>query len=411
MLSKQSGGRAEVKAVILAAGEGSRMRPLTYTRPKVMLPIANKPILEHLLIAASEAGIEEFIFVVGYCEAQVRDYFGKGEKWGVSIEYASQKKQAGTADAVRMVQERIEGRFLLLNGDIIVDSRDIAKILSRRGTVLSVIEVKDATDLGTVEASKRKVVRIYEKVEKPPSLLANAGLYLFTPEVFDAIARTEKSPRGEYEITSTLQLMIDKGHDVWIQELGSWVSLNYPWDLLTANEVLLKDIKPRNAGIVEENVVLRGKVVIGEDTVVRSGTYIIGPVMIGQRCDIGPNCYIRPATAIGDSCHLGASVEVKNSIIMKGTKVPHLNYVGDSVIGEGCNFGAGTKIANLRLDKKEIWVNSVNTKRHKLGAIIGDRVETGINASINVGSIIGNDAMIGPGAVASGVIAPNSKVL
>jgi len=400
-----------VKAVILAAGEGSRMRPLTYTRPKVMLPIANKPILEHLLIAASEAGIEEFIFVVGYCEAQVRDYFGKGEKWGVSIEYASQKKQAGTADAVRMVQGRIEGRFLLLNGDIIVDSQDIAKILSRRGTVLSVIEVKDATDLGTVEASKRKVVRIYEKVEKPPSLLANAGLYLFTPEVFDAIARTEKSPRGEYEITSTLQLMIDKGHDVWIQELGSWVSLNYPWDLLTANEMLLKDIKPRNAGTVEENVVLRGTVVIGEDTVVRSGTYIVGPVMIGQRCDIGPNCYIRPATAIGDSCHLGASVEVKNSIIMKGTKVPHLNYVGDSVIGEGCNFGAGTKIANLRLDKKEIWVNGVNTKRHKLGAIIGDRVETGINASINVGSIIGNDAMIGPGAVASGVIAPNSKVL
>jgi len=400
-----------VKAVILAAGEGSRMRPLTYTRPKVMLPIANKPILEHLLIAASEAGIEEFIFVVGYCEAQVRDYFGKGEKWGVSIEYASQKKQAGTADAVRMVQGRIEGRFLLLNGDIIVDSQDIAKILSRRGTVLSVIEVKDATDLGTVEASKRKVVRIYEKVEKPPSLLANAGLYLFTPEVFDAIARTEKSPRGEYEITSTLQLMIDKGHDVWIQELGSWVSLNYPWDLLTANEMLLKDIKPRNAGTVEENVVLRGTVVIGEDTVVRSGTYIVGPVMIGQRCDIGPNCYIRPATAIGDSCHLGASVEVKNSIIMKGTKVPHLNYVGDSVIGEGCNFGAGTKIANLRLDKKEIWVNGVNTKRHKLGAIIGDRVETGINASINVGSIIGNDAMIGPGAVASGVIAPKSKVL
>ncbi len=400
-----------MKAVILAAGEGSRMRPLTYTRPKVMLPIANKPILEHLLIAASEAGIEEFIFVVGYCEAQVRDYFGKGEKWGVSIEYASQKKQAGTADAVRMVQGRIEGRFLLLNGDIIVDSQDIAKILSRRGTVLSVIEVKDATDLGTVEASKRKVVRIYEKVEKPPSLLANAGLYLFTPEVFDAIARTEKSPRGEYEITSTLQLMIDKGHDVWIQELGSWVSLNYPWDLLTANEMLLKDIKPRNAGTVEENVVLRGTVVIGEDTVVRSGTYIVGPVMIGQRCDIGPNCYIRPATAIGDSCHLGASVEVKNSIIMKGTKVPHLNYVGDSVIGEGCNFGAGTKIANLRLDKKEIWVNGVNTKRHKLGAIIGDRVETGINASINVGSIIGNDAMIGPGAVASGVIAPKSKVL
>jgi NDP-sugar pyrophosphorylase family protein len=151
-------------------------------------------------------------------------------------------------------------------------------------------------------------------------------------------------------------------------------------------------------------------VVIGANTVVRSGTYIEGPVIIGAGCRIGPNCYIRPATSVGDNCHIGAAVEVKNAIIMKDTDFPHLNYVGDSVVGEGCNFGAGTKIANLRLDKENIFVMGIDTRRRKLGAVIGDRVETGINTSINVGTMIGNNTFIGPGVVASGIIAPDSKL-
>ena len=156
---------------------------------------------------------------------------------------------------------------------------------------------------------------------------------------------------------------------------------------------------------------LKGLVSIGENTIIKSGAYIVGPVIIGQGCTIGPNCYIRPNTAIGNDCHIGAATEVKNSIIMKGTNLPHHNYVGDSVIGEECNFGAGTKIANLRLDRKEIWVADTNTRRQKLGAIVGDGVETGINASINVGSMIGNNTFIGPAAMASGSILPDSKVL
>jgi len=155
---------------------------------------------------------------------------------------------------------------------------------------------------------------------------------------------------------------------------------------------------------------MKGPVAIGKNTVVRSGSYIIGPAIIGENCDIGPNCYIRPCTAIGDNCHIGNAVGVKNCIVMKKSNLPHHNYAGDSVIGEGCNFGAGTKIANLRLDKKVVWVEGIDTGRRKLGAIIGDMVETGINASINVGSMIGNHTFIGPGAVASGVISPESRI-
>jgi bifunctional UDP-N-acetylglucosamine pyrophosphorylase/glucosamine-1-phosphate N-acetyltransferase len=169
-------------------------------------------------------------------------------------------------------------------------------------------------------------------------------------------------------------------------------------------------MEPQKTGEIEENVAIRGAVSVGTNTVVRSGSYIVGPVIIGQNCDIGPNCFIRPATSIGDGCHIGSAVEVKNSIIMKDSKIPHHSYVGDSIIGEGCNLGAGTMIANLKLDKKEIEVADINTKRRKLGAIMGDGVETGINASINVGSIIGSGTQIGPGALSHGNIAPNSRI-
>ncbi len=399
-----------MKAIILAAGEGSRMRPLTNTRPKVMLPIANKPILEHLLIEAKKAGIREFIFIVGYHDEQVRDYFGSGDKWEVAISYCTQMRQLGTADALKMAEGLLDGNFLVINGDIIVDQKDIKRLTSKSDNALGIVKIEDTRDLGVVEISEGRVVHIYEKMEKSPSPMANAGLYLFTPDVFDAIAQTSKSPRGEYEITDSLQLMIDKGHHISYQKIGYWLNLSYPWDLLPANESLLAGTESQNLGEVEENGVIKGAVSIGKNTVVRSGSYIAGPVIIGQDCDIGPNCYIRPYTSIGDNCHIGSAVEVKNSIIMKGSKIPHHNYVGDSVIGEGCNFGSGTKIANLRLDGENIWVANIDTKRRKLGAIIGDRVETGINVCINVGSMIGNNTLIGPGAIASGVILPDSRV-
>jgi UDP-N-acetylglucosamine diphosphorylase/glucosamine-1-phosphate N-acetyltransferase len=386
------------------------MRPLTLLRPKVMLPIVNKPILEHLLIEAREAGIGEFIFIVGYCDEQVRSYFGNGDKWGVNIAYCEQRKQLGTADALKMVEDRLDGNFLVMNGDVIIGRDDITRLLNNNGTTLSVIEVEDSLGLGMVELRQGRVVRIYEKTQKPPTSMANTGLYMFTPDIFGVISRTEKSPRGEYEITGSVQLLLEAGCDISYQEIKSWFNLTYPWDLLTANESLLARVEPQSLGKVEDNVVLNGPITVGRNTVIRSGSYIIGPVIIGDDCDIGPNCYIRHATSIGDGCHIGAAVEVKNSIIMRGTKVPHHNYVGDSVIGEQCNFGAGTKIANLRLDKKNIRSAGIDTGRRKLGAIIGDHVETGINASINVGSVIGNNAFIGPGAVVNGVILPNSRI-
>jgi bifunctional UDP-N-acetylglucosamine pyrophosphorylase/glucosamine-1-phosphate N-acetyltransferase len=197
--------------------------------------------------------------------------------------------------------------------------------------------------------------------------------------------------------------------------LEEWRDVVYPWHLLDANEELLKKMKRKIDGIIEENVILKNEVVVGEGSIVMNGSYIEGPVVIGRNCKIGPNCYIRAYTSIGDNSHIGNACEVKNSIIMNDTKIPHQNYVGDSVIGSNCNLGAGAKIANLRLDKKTIKVflngMKIDTKRIKLGAIIGDNVQIGINSMLNVGAVVGNNAFIGPGALVNGEIKPDARVM
>ncbi|MFO8101524.1 MAG: sugar phosphate nucleotidyltransferase [Dehalococcoidia bacterium] len=399
-----------MKAVILAAGEGKRMNPLTYTRPKVMVPLAGKPILEHLILEMKQAGISEFILIVGYFDESIRDYFGDGRRLGVNIEYHTQRKQLGTADAIRDIDKLIQGSFLLANGDALIQSNDIKKICVQNQPAMGLIEMVDTTDMGVVEIQDNKVVQIHEKLISPPSNLVNAGIYLLNQEIFPAIAETNPSPRGEYELTDTLQILLDRGTPIAAEMIGSWLNITYPWDMLEANEQLLSGIEAANHGTVEENAVLRGPVSIGEGTVIRAGSYVVGPVIVGENCEIGPNCYIRPSTAIGNNCHIGSAVEVKNSIIMDNSKVPHHNYVGDSIIGEDCNFGAGTKVANLKLDKKTISVGRIETGRRKLGVIMGDRVQTGINSCLNIGCSIGNDSIIGPGMTAKGVIKPRAKI-
>ncbi len=167
-------------------------------------------------------------------------------------------------------------------------------------------------------------------------------------------------------------------------------------------------------GEVEEGATLRGPVRVAPDAEVKAGSYVEGPVLLDEGSRVGPNSYIRPATYLGPGARVGSACEVKNSLIMGGTHVPHQNYVGDSILGEACNLGAGTKVANLRLDEAPIAVmvkgRRVNTGLRKLGAIVGDRVKTGINVSIDVGTVIGEDTAVGPGAVVRGTVAPGSRI-
>lgn len=396
--------------VILAAGEGKRMRPLTGSRPKVMLPLAGRPMLEHLVIAARDAGIREFIFVVGYGEASVRNHFGDGEALGVSIRYVTQKRQRGTGDAVLTVSDLIQTRFLLLNGDMILTKTDISNMLTSQAPSMGVYSSSHPEDYGVVTLSGDRISGLEEKSIKPKSDQINAGMYLFDPDIFSRLQTITPSPRGELELTDALIPYIADGTLRGVI-LENWADMGSPWDLLGVHEEMMKEVTPSNEGTIEEGVILKGSVWIGKETVIKSGTYIEGPCIIGEGCRIGPHAYLRPGTAIGDTCHIGHSSEIKNSIIMDNTNVPHFSYIGDSIIGSGCNFGAGTKIANLRHDKKNIKIGGNDTRRHKFGAVIGDDVLFGINCSVNVGTIIGNHCRIGPHILVEGIIEDNTVML
>jgi UDP-N-acetylglucosamine diphosphorylase / glucose-1-phosphate thymidylyltransferase / UDP-N-acetylgalactosamine diphosphorylase / glucosamine-1-phosphate N-acetyltransferase / galactosamine-1-phosphate N-acetyltransferase len=407
-----------MKALILAAGEGTRLRPLTSNTPKPLLLVAGKPYLSHLFSALKSAGIVDIALLVGFKSNRIRECYGEGASEGIKITYLEQKERLGTANAIGVAEGMMDEGFVCINGDVVLTEKDIIDVVEayrqHHGTIMATVAVEDPTRFGVIEESKGKMLRIVEKPKVAPSNMINAGLFVFNPDVFDYIRRTEKSPRGEYEITDTLNMMAAK-IDINIHRLrGPWMDVGRPWDLLKANEILMAGIERRIEGVVEEGATLKGNVVVEKGALVRAGSYIEGPVYISSGCDIGPNCYIRPSTCLGKNVRIGASVEVKNSIVMNGTHIPHHNYVGDSIVGERCNFGAGTKVANLRFDNKSVKVSfkgdSIDAGTRKLGVIMGDDVKTGINSMIEPGTIIWERSIVGMGAVAKGEIGPDSRI-
>lgn len=408
-----------MKAFLLAAGEGTRMRPLTAERPKPLLPVAGKPFLAHVLERLRAAGVDAATVLIGWRGRRLKDAFGVGEGVGLTLDYAEQERLEGTGAAVALAEGHVEDRFLCLNGDVIFQPADLEAMLKAHGegeaTVVAVAKTERPERFGAVQVEGDRLVAIEEKPPETTSPWVNAGIYLFHEAVFDLIRKTPKSPRGEYEITDTLKLLLQQ-EDVLVQRLeGPWLDVGYPWDLLQANALLLGELEGKTVeGEVEEGATLRGPVHVAEGAEVLAGSYVEGPVLLDTGSRVGPNSYVRPATYLGPGARVGSACEVKNSLIMRGTHVPHQNYVGDSILGEECNLGAGTKVANLRLDEAPIAVmvkgRRVDTGLRKFGAIVGDRVKTGINVSIDVGTVIGEDTAVGPGAVVRGTVAPGSRI-
>ena len=398
-----------MKAVVLAAGKGERLLPLTENRPKHLLPIGGKPLLEWILEGMVGAGVDEALLVTHYMEEQIKGYFGDGKRIGLELSYVSQEEMRGTADAFRMAEDFAGGEeFLGVYGDLFLPPEGFEALIRarRKGeTTMCVVPVDDPSRMGVVALEGDRVTAIVEKPApgEEPSDLANAGMYIFQPGIFRLIDETGLSSRNEYEITDSLRALIDSGATLRAVTLprGSWLDVGLPWNLLEANEKALSSMETSIEGDVEEGVHVQGPVRIAEGARVRSGVYIEGPVCIGSGSDIGPNCYLRPSTCIGADVRVGNACEVKNSIIMDGTHIPHLSYVGDSVIGERCNLGAGTITANIRFDKKNVKVEvkgeRIDSGRRKLGVIIGDDVQTGINVNLLPGVKVGAGAWIAPG--------------
>lgn len=387
--------------VVLAAGQGTRMRPLTDDRPKPLLPAAGRPLLEHVFDTCLDV-VDELVVVIGYRGEDVVERLGD-EYRGIPISYVEQADPTGTAHAIEQAREVVDERFIVLNGDVLVDTALPGALAAADGHAIATTRVSDPQSYGVVSVDPDgSLSAVVEKPDDPPTDLANVGCYAFEPEVFEYIDRTERSERGEYEITDTLGLLLADGRDVSVVEYdGRWLDVGRPWELLRANELLLADVDRDIRGSVAEGAQLDGVVVVEAGATVRDGVHVEGPAVILSGAEIGPNAYVRGATAVGPGVHVGHGVEVKNAILMRDAAVPHLSYVGDSVLGREVNLGAGTNVANLRHDDASVRMTvkgeRIDTGRRKLGAVLGDGVKTGVNVSLNAGVKLGSGVGIEPG--------------
>jgi glucose-1-phosphate thymidylyltransferase len=391
-----------MKAIILAAGEGVRCRPLTLTRSKVMLPIANRPILEHVIDSLEKNGINEIILVVGYEKERIMDYFQDGLNFGVKITYIEQKAQLGTAHAIEQTKKLIgpeDTEFLVLNGDNLVEPKTIADLLNNYDGDASLLTVRmeDTAGYGVVLKERKRVTKILEKRPGDISRIVNTGIYIFTPQVFETIEKTPISENGEYAITDTLQIMIDEGKTVTaVPTESKWLDAIHAWDLLKANAIVLNSAKNlRVEGDVEEGVVIRGKVAIGKNTKIRSGTYIVGPVVIGDNCDIGPNVVILPSTTIGNNVSIRSFTEIQNSIIMNDCRIYSHGQISHSIIGSNNTIGSGLFVEEK--DGLSIIMNGIIHRAPRLGTIFGDDNRIGNSVLVKAGVTIAVDCQVESG--------------
>lgn len=386
--------------VVLCAGRGTRMAPLTDRRPKPLLPVGDRSLVERVLDACLEV-VDEFVLVTGFQGSDLEQTLGE-QYQGVPITYVEQREQLGTAHAIGQARDVVDDRFLVLNGDVLIDPALPTALAERDGTGMAATPVENPSAYGVLTIEDGAVVDLVEKPAAPPTNLANVGCYAFEPDVFSYIDRTEKSDRGEYEITETIDRLLADGRTVSVVEYdGLWLDVGRPWELLEATEHVLSKLERRVDGSVEEGAQIRGPVVVEEGARIRSGAYLEGPVLVRSGADVGPNAYIRGSTVIGPDVSVGNAVEIKNSILMEGAAANHLSYVGDSVIGRNANLGAGTTVANLRHDDSSVRMTvkeeQTDTGRRKLGVVLGDDVKTGINTSLNAGVKLDTAARTAPG--------------
>lgn len=399
-----------MQAVLMVAGKSTRTYPLTLTRPKPLLPVVNRPLLYHAL-DQMQGLFDEVVLITGYRKEMIEAEVGDSYR-GMRIRYQEQKEQLGTGHAVLQAKPHIKGKFVAMNGDDLFARVDLQELINHDYAAL-VKRAENPELYGVYQVDENN--RVLNLVEKPKQYigdLVNIGCYVLQPDFFEELERTPLSERGEIEITSAILSVAQRRPFLALPIKGFWLPTGYAWDLLNHQEFLIAGHDFVVDGQIEQGAVLKGEVSVGKNSVIKAGAYIEGPVVIGENCTVGPNCYIRAVTAVGDGCVIGASVEIKNSIIMPNCRIQHLSYVGDSVIGAGCNLGAGTVIANHRHDdgtvKSLIKGKPVDSKRRKLGAILADGVSTGIHTSIYPGRKLWPGTTTRPGTLVQTDLMPEN---
>lgn len=387
-----------MKAVILAAGEGTRLRPFTVSEPKVMISVANKPILQYVVESLVENGITKIVMVVGYKRRKIMSYFGDGSNFNASIEYVFQRKQpsqGGTAHALYKAKEKIDDEFLVLPGDNVISAKTIKDFMEGlENYTLLITRSETPSKYGVCKLDDNKVCNLIEKPKRSESNLISTGIYSFPPEIFDHIEEAMKE--RIYDLTTVITRIMEEREIKGIITDSTWIDAVYPWDLQKVNSAALRDVPNSKKGVIEDNVIIKGDVEVGKGTIIKGGTYIEGPVKIGENCDIGPQACILPSTSIGDDSNISPFTVVKNSLLMKGIDIEPNSKIENSVIGTGVHIGSNF---STYLSDAEIISEHGLHEIENIGCMIAEDTIIGSGVSTESGVIIGSECRIKSGNV------------
>jgi len=325
-----------MKGLILSGGFGTRLRPLTYSQQKQLIPVANKPILFYGIEALIEAGIKNIGIIIGPNKDEVINTV-KTVPWDAHIEFIEQEYPLGIAHTIKIAQDFLQGdSFIMYLGDNILREGVIDHVKKfedsdYEGSIL-LTEVNNPKDFGIATLNENKeIVRIVEKPINPETDLAVIGVYLFRSKIFDAVNEIQPSKRNQLEITDAIQWLIDHRYRVCASLVKNWwKDTGKPEDILHANRLILDDISAGNQGRVFSSEI-RGRVKIEKDTIINDNSMVKGPVLIGKNCRIS-NSYIGPYTSIGDNCTIISS-EIEDSVILNGASIQHCERIIDSLVG------------------------------------------------------------------------------
>ena len=386
-----------MKAVILAAGKGSKLNPFSNTRPIPMISIAGKALLDNSLFQLKKAGINDVYIIVGHHKEMIQDFVAEKSDSGMNIHCLEQKNNGGIGDAVLTVKEKISAGeyFLLIYGDTLTDENIYSKTQqsfhSFKCPVASICLPPSNESFGNVFLNAQ--MKINKIVEKPKG--NNFGNYVLSgvfvlPESFFGLL--EKNKRS---MEKALKALVQEGELMASMWENEWLDIVYPWEILKANRIILdswNESSIAKSAIMESNVTMQGVVNIEEGVVIKAGAVLEGPCSIGKGSYVGNNSLIRSYTSLGNNCSIGYGVELKNCVVLDNSGIGRLSFVGDSVIGENVDIGAGCMTVNRNLGWEKVQIKNGKTilpsGLKKLGAFIGDNVIVGAGNTIQPGTVI-----------------------
>ena len=382
-----------MQAIILTAGEGARLSGWTSNRPKGMLSIGNRPILEYLVRGITDSGIKEINMVVGYGKNSVMSYFGDGSSFGCKISYLFQDEKTGTIDALKIGMDGIRDEFILVPGDNYVSSKAFKSLIKFSSNILLSGQAERWSKWGEIEVVGGKAKITFEN-PNAYGRIHFTGIMKINKSLALRLIKLSGSHLGE-----ALQTLGSE-YPFEVVKADYWHNIVYPWDLISANSLALRDNLLYRHGKIERNVSIKGDVSIGKGTLIRSGTYLQGPLSIGENCDIGPNSVIGRSVSIGDNTTIGAFTEIEDSIVMKNCEIGSYCSLKGSVVGDDNTLGS--HCIAIPNDRNIMYFGQEFSISNR-GVMIGDSCRIGSRAILEGGSILLSNTTIGEGELYNAV--------